>query len=402
MDTQFATGIVDVDDSYDAGRQAAATAVGEIETDSVDFCQVFSSSRYEYDRLTAGVRSEIGTDAELIGCSSYGEFTEEAVTNDGVVVSVVTSDDMVFYTGLGHGVSENVGAAVREAVNELPSDLPAAYPHEAAINLHNGIAGVSEQIALQCRKRLGPSVSLAGGSAGEDGFAFDQVEVFRNGEVSDDGVVLALIGAKKRPIMTVNHGHEPISEALEVTDSDGGLVRELDGEPAYEVWKGAVRDRAARDHDQDVDAFTDSEDPDLYALAAVYEFAINQGDGYKVRAFMPESIEDGSLGFFVDIPEGTVLRVMESSPAEVEKSGLAAADEAAELAGDTEIAGAFVYECAVRQILLQDEFDEYIHTLGDNIDCPFAGFETYGEMCMERGQLSGYHNSTAVFVLLPA
>lgn len=38
--------------------------------------------------------------------------------------------------------------------------------------------------------------------------------------------------------------------------------------------------------------------------------------------------------------------------------------------------------------------------LGDDVTV-FVGSETYGERCMQRGQMSGYHNTTAVNVLLP-
>jgi hypothetical protein len=43
--------------------------------------------------------------------------------------------------------------------------------------------------------------------------------------------------------------------------------------------------------------------------------------------------------------------------------------------------------------------DQFKNVLGD---IPILGWETYGEICMEPGQFSGFHNTTSVVVLIPA
>lgn len=348
--------------------------------------------------MLAGIREVIGGDAELIGCSATGEFTERAVTNDGVAVALVASDTRQFFTGLGTGLGENVSGAVREAVADLPSGVD-GYPYLSAINLHDGLKGGGEKLALVTQQKLGPNVSFVGGSA-SDNYNLAATHVFRNGTVVEDAVALALIASKRRPIITVDHGHEPISDPVEVTDAEGCVVRELDGRPAYEVWKDAVRERVREEFGVDVDEL-DTDDLALTKVMGEFEFGIDQGRAYKIRWPRVEVMESGALHFAVEIPEGTVFRVMHGTGEKQIESAREASREAMENAEGTEIAGAFVYDCACREIILGDEFPAAVDAIDEELGVPFSGFETYGEMCMQMGQLSGFHNTTTVLMLLP-
>jgi methyl-accepting chemotaxis protein len=53
-------------------------------------------------------------------------------------------------------------------------------------------------------------------------------------------------------------------------------------------------------------------------------------------------------------------------------------------------------------LILGDEFyrgvDQFKDVLGD---VPILGWETYGEICMEPGQFSGFHNTTSVVLIIP-
>lgn len=396
METAFETGRSAVDESDEAGRTAAADAFERLPGDRVDFCQVFCSTEYDYEAVLAGIRDVIGDDAELVGCSATGAFTAEGGLDANVVVTLVASDTHRFFTGLGSGLSDNVSRAVREAVEGLPSTVD-GYPYLSAITLHDGLRGVGERLALTTQQRLGPNVSFVGGAASDD-FQLVGTHVFVNDRIVDDGVAIALLASKERPVITVDHGHEPITGPYEVTRADGGVVYELDGRPAFEVWQDAVRDRAREEFDVDIDALEPTE-PKSTLLRGAFEFGIDQGSSYKMR--WPMAVAGDALQFAVDVPEGTTLRVMYGSHESQIESARRAARQAVETAGDTPIAGAFVYDCACRAIILRDDFEEAVAAIDDELGVPFTGFETYGEMCMQLGQLSGFHNTTTVLMLLP-
>jgi len=401
METVLGTGIGTTDDGERAGELAAAHATEELPGERVDFCQVFVSSRYDYDDVLAGVRSVVGSDPSLLGCSAIEPFTEDGVS-EGVAVSALASDSVSVFTGLGTGVGENVAGAIRDAIRDLPEEVP-GYPYAAAISLHDGLAGAGEELALVTQQKLGPEVAVAGGSAADD-HRMEATHVFCDvdGEdvVATDGVAIGLIAAEERPVVAVGHGHEPLSEPVAVTDADGAEVHELDGEPAFEVWKDAVRSRVREAFDVEIDDLAlDSQL--LQRIMCEFEFGIDQGERYKMRWPWVED-DSGTLHFSVDVPEGTVLRVMHGTPDAQVDSARETIRRAADRAGDVPMAGAFVYDCACRGIVLGEEFATAVEGMSDELGLPFAGFETYGEVCMGPGEFSGFHNTTTVVLLVPA
>lgn len=398
MGTQFGTAIGTGTDSRAVGERTARDVVVSIDADRVDFCQVFASASYEYGPLLDGIRSVIGADAKLFGCSSAGEFTESAVEEGSIALAVVTSDSLRCFTGLGTGLSDNVTACAGEAIRSLPSSVE-GYPHMSAIALHDGMAGTGEQLALACQRKLGQHVSLAGGSAGDD-LRMEATHVFCEGEVVEDGVVMALLAAEEPITLTVNHSHTPISDPITVTDADGSTVNELDGRPAFEVWRDIVRGVATEHTGIDVDEL-EADTEQLTALLTRFEFGIDQGQAFKIRWPGLTERADGPLEFAVEMPEGTVLRVMHSDPSKQIATVREATREAIETAGETDIAGAFVYDCVCRAAILGEEFPTAIEAIEEQLPAPFVGFETYGELCLQGGQTSGYHNTTAVVMLLP-
>ncbi|APW96686.1 chemotaxis protein [Halobiforma lacisalsi AJ5] len=407
LSTQFASGVAVGDDGFAVGKEAATRAAEGLETDGrVDFGQVFCSPEYDYDAVLSGIRSVVGDDVELIGSSSSGEFTEETSTEGSVTVALVASDSIRFFSGIGTDLSAGVAAAVNEAVDGLPAAVE-GYPHRSAIVLHDGLAGVGDQVAVATQRNLGHDVSFVGGSAGDD-LAMEATHVFRNDTVASDAVVVGMLASTEPVTISVDHGHSPISEPMTVTNSEGGRVLELDGKPAFEAWREAVEPYLAeRGREIDVEGLEDGS-LELLGLLTEFEFGIEEGrgasdDGYKIRWPGLSLTTAGHLDFPVGVPEGTELRVMHSPKPEQIESARDTAREAVEnaVASSSGIAGGFVYDCACRSIILEDEFGEAVDAMADELEVPFTGIETYGELCMERGQLSGFHNTTSVVMLLP-
>lgn len=397
MKTVVSTGQSSIGDGARAGRAAADAALEDHATDRVDFCQLFCTPGYEYEAVIDGIRSAIGPDAELIGCSSTGEFTAAGLDIDeGIALALVSSDTLRFFTGIGTGLEASVPRAVGDAVSDLPSTVD-GHPYLTAITLHDGMVGVGERLALVTRRVLGPQVTVVGGAA-SDGYRFASTPVFRNETVREDAVAVALVASTERPPVAVGHGHEPISKPMEVTRAEGDVIHELDGRPAFEVLKDVIREPIREEYGLEIDDVEPSARV-LNEILRTYEFGIDQGDAYKIRWPQVETT-DGPIGFAVEIPEGTVLRVMAGSPESQLRSVRETVGEAMADA-ETPIAGAFVYDCACRSNILGDRFSEAIAAMDEELGVPFCGFETYGEMCLQMGRLSGFHNTSTAVMLLP-
>jgi methyl-accepting chemotaxis protein len=397
MPTEFVSGISGRRDGFEAGSDAAGRAVEGMTADAVDFCQVFCSPHVDYREALEGVRSVIGDDPALIGCAATGIFTEAERVDAGVGLAAVASDRIEFQTGIGTGLSQSTQRAIRDArkgLTESGDDLP----YRSALVLYDSLASDGEELAQRIRRKLGARVPFAGGAASDD-YRLESTPVFCNDRIEEDAVVVATLDSAAQAHVVDNHGHEPISEPVEVTSSEGRLVRELDGRPAFEVWKDAVRPHAAEMFDIDIDEL-ERDDPLLRQMTAVFEFGIDQGETYKMRACIDTDPEAGAMGALVNIPEGTRVAVMRGTvDSQIESARTAARD--AHAASGGAYAGAFVYDCACRDIILGEEFDTAVTEMREVLDTPFVGFETYGEMNMSFGRTSGFHNSTTVISLLP-
>jgi methyl-accepting chemotaxis protein len=66
-------------------------------------------------------------------------------------------------------------------------------------------------------------------------------------------------------------------------------------------------------------------------------------------------------------------------------------------------AGAIVFDCICRNLILGPKFSDAVGAIRQELgDVPFAGFETYGEIALDAGDLSGFHNTTTVVLTIPA
>jgi methyl-accepting chemotaxis protein len=66
------------------------------------------------------------------------------------------------------------------------------------------------------------------------------------------------------------------------------------------------------------------------------------------------------------------------------------------------VAGALVFDCICRNLILGAEFTRAVKGMAEELGhVPVAGFETYGEIALAAGDMSGFHNPTSVVLAFP-
>ena len=395
MATKFGTAIVKGKDSFELGREAAKKAMLKAGTKKVDLSIVFASSKYDYQAVVNGVR-EVTDNALLIGCSTAGEFTDERTDKESIACAVISSDTYKFFPGMGRGLKENEVNALKEAGNRFPSNVE-GHPYLSAILLIDGLAGKGEESVLAALSTLGPNVKFSGGSAADD-LKFKETAVFVNNEVSSDAVSLTLVASRIPVAIGVKHGHFPISPPLKITRAEGNIVYEIEGKPAFEVWKEYARQNA-KSIGIDVDRMSEAEA--IQTFFTRYEAGLLTGTEYKIRWLGGTTSTQGPITFPCAMSEGMVIRVMESPKEAQIASARRAAEIALEACKGTKLAGAIVFDCVCRAVILGEDFSKAVNEIKNVLKVPLIGFETYGEIAMEIGQLSGFHNTTTVVLLLP-
>lgn len=334
--------------------------------------------------------SERWSTTRVIGTTTSGEFTEAGDGKESVAVLAVCGDYIV-HAGLGRGLAGGAEGAVRAALSGQPTTVT-GYPHRTGVVLLDPLAGHGEEASLLIAAELGDQ-PLVGGAAGDD-LAMRKTLVGHDGIVASDAIMVMTLFSRRPLGIGVKHGHRALSATSHrVTKADGSVVLEVDGRPAWDVWLEETGDRA-RSLGLDPEG-----QPGAFLLR--FEAGLRVAGEFKVRAPLAPKPGGGIL-FATAMDEGTVFNIMESDVASQVDSAVEAANSAREALGGAPVAGAVVFDCICRKLILGDEYDRMVRAVSSALGgAPLAGFETYGEIAMNSGDMSGFHNTTTVVLAFP-
>lgn len=391
MPTIFATA-----SAAGSAQDAATSIIGALRDQLGEAAPVlvmyFASTKQPLSELAPRM-TEAFPGATILGASTAGELTERGDTK-GSVAAVAVAGDFVVHGGIGVNLKADADGAVRAAIDGVPAQVE-GFAHRTGLLLLDPLSGNGEEATLIAASHLGDDIRLAGGAAGDD-LGMTRTTVSLGDRVEDDAIVAAVLFSKKPLGVGVCHGHAPISEPLTVTRAEGGTVFELDGRPAWDVWVENTYEEAAK---VGLDPRTIADDQVVHFLLR-FEAGLASGGEYKIRAPLARG-PDGSLGFASAVPEGAKIRITSTMPdAQVASARTAAERARAQLGGPP--AGAVVFDCICRNLILDDRFATAVTGISDALGgVPLAGFETYGEIALDAGDLSGFHNTTTVVLAFP-
>ncbi len=390
------------DDSYAAGVNACQEALNEICTKSTDakcmpdLCIVFSSIKYDQEKMLQGVRS-VAPHTLLIGCSTAGEIvTTGPVKQRSVSVMMIKSDKIKFYAGVGENIAASPKAAGKMAADEVKKQSAGAL--NAFMMFPDVLAGNGADIVRGVQESLGEHFPVVGGAAGDD-FEFKKTYQYLNDKVYSGVIIgLGLVGDFKIGI-GVKHGWIPIGIPKTVTKSAGSVLHELDGKPAIEIYDDYFGDAAA-------ELRTET----LAKLAITYPLGIKTEGSEEMLIRDPITVDEhGSITCAAEIPEGSEVQLMIGSREEAVKVAKEAAGKAMEQLGGAKPEAVVIFNCIARNKLFGDRGGEEITAIQEAIgsEVPLIGFYTYGEQAPIGGEVvninkcnPAFHNETVVICVL--
>lgn len=379
-------------DARELGRKAASEARERLGADAI-LGLVFATSKLDLVALADGVCSVLG-DTPVIGCSSAGEFVSDRISDGGVAVSLLWSDEIGVSVGVGEGLRANTTRAVRQLCGDFKKNVTTPAPQGATnrtvLLLSDGMAGNGEGLVDSLAMELGGGVTLAGGAAGDDA-AFKETWVFLNRRVVKDSAVAAELLSKKKIGVGVYHGWCAASAPGTVTRAEGAKLIEIDGKPAIDMYHAYAKKLGVTLTKENQNHFVFTHELGIVLM----------NNELKVRA--PLSVnEDGSINCATEVPTGQQVRIVEGDHDAIIAAARTAAEQALLGIGGQKAAGAIVFDCVARKLVLRESFNREVQAFQDVVQAPVMGFNTYGEIARVRGQLSGFHNTTAVVAVLPA
>ncbi len=358
-----------MEDSQSAGHDAAAAALRDLGRDKAALALVVASPRYDQALMLKGIHAALG-DTPVVGCTSAGAIVNEGVLEKAVSILLVASDAGTFTPIKVTGI----GKDMRSAGRQFGEQVKAAGDAKVAFMFSDALAGNGTELVRGVLDVMGSGFPLVGGAAGDD-MDFKKTSQYFNEEVLGDAAVGFAIAGDVRVVAGADHGWEPIGTPRKVTKAEGTKLIELDGKPAFEIYKDYFAERA--------DDFKKA-----LSLAAVsYPLGMKAPGHEQLMIRVPLVVgDDGSIVCGAEVLEGSEVSILLGTMA----SALGAAEDIAKkLAAqipDIEKRVVFVSDCVARKILLGEHGSEEIALLRA-IGGPKAqifGFYSYGQMAPLR------------------
>jgi len=375
-------------DSAEAGAALGAQINEAFAGERPDALVLFASPRHDFSALLRALDAACHP-AALLGCSSAGEFTSQ--TNGvGLACAVaLRSSQMRFHATVGRNLSKDRQAAAKDLTAGFKGISNPSFAHRAALVLADALAGHCDVLVEHLSTLTGGSYKLFGGGAGGDD-QFQHRYVFYGTEVIADGVV-ALEMLSNKPIgVGVEHGWQPCSQPLRVTEAEGTRVGGLNAMSAIEVFE---------EHAERTGQKLDRSDALPFFLHNV--LGLDTGSGHKLRVVLGAN-EDGSIACASEVPEGGTVRIMNVTTEQASEAAAQSARDAIQQLEGHKPAVALFFDCVATRFRMGKDFGFELSAVQKAIGASkFAGCNTIGQIASAEGQFSGFHNCTAVICVIP-
>jgi hypothetical protein len=375
----------------EAGADLARQLRDRLQGEAPDALILFASAENDYASLLNAVAKGSGA-AVLAGCSSAGEFTSESAGTGMTSAIALRAPEMRFRATLAKNLTKGRADAARTLVAGFSGLESSEFRYRTALVFVDALAGHAEDLVDELTTATAGMYRFVGGGAGDDG-AFKQTHVFCGTEAATDAVVALEILSNKPVGIGARHGWVPASGPLRVTESASSCVVSLNTAPAADAFS---------DHADATNQSFDRADPFPFFLHNIV--GVKEEGGHKLR--VPLGVgADGGVVFAAEVPTGATTQIMSIGAVQAADAASAAVRDAVEQVerdGHAPAAALF-FDCVATRLRLGKEFGHELDAVGEELgDVPFAGFNSYGQIVRSDGQFSGFHNCTAVVLVLPA
>lgn len=385
--TQTAAVYTDCTDSHEAGAQLGEQ-IQESLGETPDGVIVFASSRFAYEQLLSSLDAACHPRV-LVGASSAGEFTGQRRGEGTACALALRSDDIQVAAGLGRGVMKDRATAAKDVVSAFRGEDTPGLPYRAALIMTDALAGHADDLVDQLTVLTAGKYQFAGGGAGDDA-QFTRTHVFYGTKAFSNAVVALEVLSAKPIGIGVGHGWLPATNPLRVTAAEGTRLISLNGLPAVEAFEEHARSTGQQ---------LNREAPLPFFLHNI--LGIDTGNGYRLR--VPLAVDaDGAVMCAAEIPSGARVHVMKTTSQSAIDAAKRATDAALERLHGHKPGAALLFDCVATRLRMGDEFGFEVDSVARMLHgATFVGCNTYGQIARAEGQFGGFHNCTAVVMLLP-
>lgn len=315
-------------------------------------------------------------DVPYIGCSTSGNIIDCQLSDDITVVCTVfelpSTKLAVFQYDLA---KEPVEAITEKIVHETEKN-----PWVKAVEMYFTIPEGSTTRFCDGLKGIRPDVQIFGGVACSDDITSDDSCVFsKAGGFSESSIIIVFYGGDDLHVDSINvTGWKPLGRKFHVTKSDGSILQELDGIPAYDVYRKYLNIR---------------NDENFFYHTLEFPLFYEHNDTTILRTPVASNA-DGSITMTSDIDIGSVVRISYGDPGTIIESIRHDSKKIAQFGPDL----LHIFSCAARRTFWTDKEPTYEISPFQEI-APSCGFFSHGEFLRTSGNLN-QHNVTLVIAAM--
>lgn len=333
-------------------------------------------------------------DTKLLGSTTAGEFTESGFSHNGVAVCLVYGDGLLVESAFSRELTRGAESCARNAAEGFgAAEMEARHRGLAtsmSIILLDGLTGAGERFVAEMLKRTRPFQPMVGGAAGDEG-RFRRTLVGSERSAASDAAAVAHVFAQTPWGIGVGSGLRATTDRMLVTRADGNTLHEIDGRPAFDVYRDHALGRGVHLTPENAVPYLIANELGVYFLDEVS------------HARAPLAVaHGGALTLAASIERGASVCILDGDPSAMILAARRAARDARESLKGRRVAGALVFDCVCRGMIMKSDFPREIDAVREELgDVPVAGFLTYGEIARYSSKLSGWHNASAVVVAIP-
>ncbi|WP_179375182.1 FIST signal transduction protein [Winogradskyella wichelsiae] len=229
---------------------------------------------------------------------------------------------------------------------------------------------------------------ITGGLCGDDTRFEKTLASYNENPKEGELVAIGFYGETLEVSFSIHGGWTPFGPERTVTKSDGNILYELDGQPALDLYKNYLGDKAK----------------DLPGAALLYPMNVKSDDEEQsiVRSILNINEEEHAVVLAGDIKENSKVQLMMTNVDNIANASERAAKQAlVHRKNKPEIA--FLVSCIGRKLVLdqrvEEEVEEVIEVLGEG--ATVSGFYSYGEIAPFHGEIAcQLHNQTMTITLI--
>ncbi len=323
-----------------------------------------------------GVLDEVFPEAPYMGCSTSGNIVDCQVSGEMTVICTVFEDEDTQVKVLQYDTCASpISEITRQVIEETESN-----PWVKAVELYCTIPENSTTSFCVGLKDVRPDIQIFGGiSCSEDITSSDSAVFSKDGGYATKSVVLVLFGGERFYVESMKiTGWKPLGRKFYITKSEGRILQELDGLPAYQVYQKYLKIQ----NDENFFYHT-LEFPMFY-----------EHNGTTILRVPVASNPDDSITMSSDMDVGSVVRISYGDPATIVDSIKAAGVEIRDFQPDL----LHIFSCAARRTFWTTEEPTYEISPLEEI-APSSGFFSHGEFLRTKGNLN-QHNVTLVIAAM--